>query len=58
MKDPSFKIEADYVADPIWCEVSGFNLDIDDLPLSEELKDELNKWLEFIKKYLWMSIIK
>jgi hypothetical protein len=38
--------------------VSGFNLDIDDLPLSEELKDELNKWLEFIKKYLWMSIIK
>ncbi|MFY0760910.1 hypothetical protein AB1K32_18840 [Metabacillus dongyingensis] len=43
-----FKIEADYNADPIWCNKCGFNLDIDDFPISEEIKEELFNWL---KKY-------
>ena len=36
----SFKLEADFVADPIWCNVCGWNLDMDDFPLTDNLKDD------------------
>ena len=35
-----FKIEVDFDADPIWCSVCGWNLDLDDFPLSDDLKDD------------------
>lgn len=46
----SFKLEADFSADPIWCNVCGYNLDIDDFPLTEDLQDELYLWTEQYKK--------
>jgi hypothetical protein len=46
----SFKIEADFVADPIWCNQCGWNLDIEDFPLTESLKAELNQWTGLYKK--------
>ena len=39
-------LEADIGADPIWCSKCGCNLDIDDVPLSQELKKELYIWVE------------
>jgi hypothetical protein len=47
---PTLKIEADFSADPIWCNVCGENLDIDDFTLSDELKDELFNWIRDYKK--------
>ncbi|WP_245183632.1 MULTISPECIES: hypothetical protein [Lentibacillus] len=38
-------MEADYSADPLWCSKCGCNLDIDDFPLSDELKSELMNWV-------------
>ncbi|SFB22953.1 hypothetical protein SAMN04488072_110123 [Lentibacillus halodurans] len=37
----TYKMEADYGVDPLWCSKCGYNLDIDDFPLSDELKSEL-----------------
>jgi len=39
------KIEGDVGADPIWCNKCGCNLDIEDVPISNELKDELSYWV-------------
>lgn len=38
----SFKLEAD----PIWCNVCGWNLNIDDFPLTDNLKNDLYQWTE------------
>ena len=46
----SLKLEADYAADPIWCNSCGCNLDIDDFPLSDELQEELFQWTLQYKK--------
>ncbi|MDX8345785.1 hypothetical protein [Rossellomorea sp. YZS02] len=46
----SFKLEADFVADPIWCNICGWNLDIDEFPLIDNLKDELYQWTKQYKK--------
>jgi len=46
----SLKLEADFVADPIWCNVCGWNLDIDDFPLTVNLKNDLYQWTEQYKK--------
>ncbi|RLQ92340.1 hypothetical protein D9X91_19720 [Falsibacillus albus] len=46
----SFKLEADFVADPIWCNVCGWNLDMDEFPLNDDLKSELYHWKEQYKK--------
>jgi hypothetical protein len=47
---PTMKIEADFSADPIWCNVCGDNLDIDDFTLSDELKEELFNWIHDYKQ--------
>ncbi|MGD6969035.1 hypothetical protein FZC78_02015 [Rossellomorea vietnamensis] len=39
-------IEGDVGADPFWCKKCYCNLDINDLSLSESLKDELIDWAE------------
>jgi hypothetical protein len=46
----TLKIEADFSADPIWCNECGDNLDIDDFILSEGLKEELFNWVRDYKK--------
>nr|WP_047155484.1 hypothetical protein [Aneurinibacillus tyrosinisolvens] len=39
------KIEGDVGADPIWCNQCGCNLDLDEIPISNELKGELMEWV-------------
>lgn len=41
----TYKMEADHSADSLWCSQCGYNLDIDDFPLSDELKSELINWV-------------
>ncbi|WP_246938828.1 hypothetical protein [Bacillus pinisoli] len=38
------KVEGDVGADPIWCNQCGCNFELDDIPLSNELKRELSNW--------------
>ncbi|KYD02685.1 MULTISPECIES: hypothetical protein [Heyndrickxia] len=38
------KVEGDVDTDPIWCNQCGCNFDIEEVPISEDLKDELMKW--------------
>lgn len=38
------KIEGDVGADPIWCNQCGCNFDLEDIPISNELKRELMGW--------------
>ncbi|PEC20467.1 hypothetical protein COM96_19355 [Bacillus cereus] len=38
------KVEGDVDTDPIWCNQCGCNFDIEEVPISENLKDELMKW--------------
>ena len=40
----SLRVEADYVPDPIWCNVCHCNIDIGELPLSDEIKNQLYQW--------------
>ncbi|KGK85828.1 hypothetical protein DP73_18005 [Desulfosporosinus sp. HMP52] len=46
------RMEADFSADPIWCDICNFNLDLPKLPLSFELKNELMKWILEYGKWL------
>ncbi|WP_071460295.1 hypothetical protein [Bacillus massilinigeriensis] len=39
------KVKADVGADPIWCNSCGCNYDIEEAPLSEDLKEELQSWI-------------
>jgi hypothetical protein len=48
----SFKFEADFSADPIWCNVCGWNLDIEDFPLSDKLQEELIEWVKEYGKWI------
>ncbi|WP_397538674.1 hypothetical protein [Rummeliibacillus pycnus] len=43
-KHTSYKFEADFVADPIWCKDCGVNFDIEDFTLSDKLQEELREW--------------
>lgn len=38
------KVEGDVGADPIWCNQCGCNVDLEDIPISIELKKELSEW--------------
>lgn len=53
----SFKIEADFGADPIWCNQCGWNLDIEEFPLTDNLKVELDQGMVYIRKSPLMNII-
>ncbi|OIJ17966.1 hypothetical protein BKP45_20650 [Anaerobacillus alkalidiazotrophicus] len=39
------KVEGDVGADPIWCNRCNCNLDIEEVPISLDLKSELMKWI-------------
>lgn len=41
----SLIIEGDFGADPLWCGHCLANLDLEELPLSEDLSDELTTWM-------------
>jgi len=43
-KTNDLKIEGDVGADPIWCNRCGCNLDIEDVPISDGLTEELLSW--------------
>jgi len=43
-KTNELKIEGDVGADPIWCNRCGCNLDIEDVPISAGLAEELSSW--------------
>ncbi|MEH7292232.1 hypothetical protein ABEP18_24910 [Priestia megaterium] len=45
-KHNTYKLEADFSADPIWCNDCGENLDLEKFPLSENLKGELEEWID------------
>lgn len=40
------KVEADFYTDPLWCSICGYNLDIDEFPLRELIKEKLMLWVE------------
>ncbi|MGE6259085.1 hypothetical protein ACQKCU_14455 [Heyndrickxia sporothermodurans] len=48
----SFKLEADFSTDPIWCNVCGWNLDIEEFPLSDSLQKELLEWVSEYGKWI------
>lgn len=43
-------IEADFGADPIWCGKCGCNLNLEEIPLTGKLKDELISWVQAYSK--------
>ncbi|WKA56561.1 hypothetical protein [Planococcus shixiaomingii] len=38
------KLEGDIDTDPLWCIHCGCNLEVEELPLSRELQEELARW--------------
>ncbi|MEC2074036.1 hypothetical protein [Alkalihalophilus marmarensis] len=40
----NLKVEGDVGADPIWCDLCDHNLDIEEISLSNELKNDLMNW--------------
>lgn len=45
-------VEAEVCADPVWCGHCQANLDLDDFPVSEEIKKELTNWNSDFDKHL------
>jgi hypothetical protein len=48
-------VEADYMADPFWCSNCKCNLDPNEIPVSDQLREELNKWMLDFQKVLFFS---
>lgn len=46
------KVEGDVDTDPIWFNQCGCNFDIEEVPISEDLKDELMKWAKQYGKWI------
>lgn len=49
------KLEGDFGADPIWCNSCGCNIDLEEMLLSDELKNELLNWVIDFGK--WIDIV-
>lgn len=41
----SLKVEADMGADPLWCAICNYNLDIEDIELPDQLTADLFAWV-------------
>lgn len=37
-------LEGEYGADPVWCAVCQYNIELDELPVSEEMQETLLDW--------------
>lgn len=37
-------LEGEFGADPLWCAICQYNMELDDLPIDEGLKEELLYW--------------
>ena len=48
----AIKIEADVGADPVWCNICGCNLELENLPISNELSEQLSKWVTHYGQWL------
>lgn len=48
----SLIIEADVDTDPIWCAECFYNLDIEDIPISESLQADLTEWGEMYGNWI------
>ncbi|GKV65118.1 MULTISPECIES: hypothetical protein [unclassified Sporosarcina] len=46
------KVEGDTGADAVWCDECGSNLDIADVPASDELKFELTGWVRMYGNWM------
>lgn len=46
------KIEGDIGADPVWCSICGCNLNIEDVPISKKLANELSSWVITFGKWI------
>lgn len=51
----NLKLEGDVGADPIWCDECYSNLDIDDIPISNNLKIKLTKWMQQYGEWIHWS---
>lgn len=51
-KHTSYKFEADFAADPIWCNECGENFDIEEFPLTDELQEKLMQWISEYGKWI------
>jgi hypothetical protein len=50
------KVEGDVDTDPIWCNKCGCNFDIEEVPISDNLKKELMEWgMKYGKWIDWSS---
>ena len=46
------KVDGDIGADPIWCNHCGCNFDLEDIPISNELKRELKNWVTIYGEWM------
>ncbi|WP_100374769.1 hypothetical protein [Bacillus sp. FJAT-45037] len=46
------KVEGDIGADPIWCNQCSCNFELEDIPISDELKVELMRWVNKYGKWI------
>lgn len=46
------KVEGDVGAEAIWCDECYSNFNMEDVPISEELKAKLNKWIQEYGKWI------
>ena len=51
-KHNSYKFEADFMADPFWCNDCGENLEIDEFPISDKIQEELLEWVSEYGKWI------
>ncbi|MDH2363646.1 hypothetical protein [Priestia megaterium] len=51
-KHNTYKLEADFSVDSIWCNECGENLDIEDFSLSNSLQEELEYWVSDYGKWI------
>lgn len=46
------KVEADIGADPIWCAVCHYNVELDVFPISDSLKQDFHDWVSRFGEWL------
>ncbi|WP_096200169.1 hypothetical protein [Bacillus sp. FJAT-45350] len=52
----NLKVEGDVGADPLWCNKCGCNFDLEEVPVSADLKDQLIRWAMMYGEWIDWSI--